>query len=115
MNAHLDDLSGFGFNIEAFGDRTFLVRAIPSLLKDKNWKSLLHEAVDTLTNNWVESFATTMACHSAIRAGQILNDIEMRELIKQLEQTVLPNSCPHGRPTMIHLTTSQIEKEFGRT
>jgi DNA mismatch repair protein MutL len=115
LNAHIDDLSGFGFNIEAFGDRTFLVRAIPSLLKDKNWKSLLQEAVDTLTNNWVESFATTMACHSAIRAGQILNDIEMRELIKQLEQTVLPNSCPHGRPTMIHLTTSQIEKEFGRT
>jgi DNA mismatch repair protein MutL len=114
LNAHLKDLADFGFNIETFGDKTFLLRAIPVILKDKNWNSLLQESLDTLSNNWSESFANTLACHSAIRAGQILSEAEMRELIHQLEQTTLPNSCPHGRPTMIQLTIHQIEKEFGR-
>jgi DNA mismatch repair protein MutL len=115
LNNHLQEFSAFGFNIEPFGDKTFILRAIPSLLRDKDWKSFLKEVLDTQTGNWIESLSITLACHTAIRAGQILSDIEMRELIKQLEQTTLPNSCPHGRPTMIHLTVQQIEKEFGRT
>lgn len=115
LSNHLDDLAGFGFSIEAFGESTFLLRAVPAILKDRDWNSLLQESLDTLSNNWSESFANTLACHSAIRAGQILSDAEMQELIKQLEHTLLPNSCPHGRPTMIHLTIRQIEKEFGRT
>jgi DNA mismatch repair protein MutL len=114
LNSHLDDLSAYGFDIEAFGDKTFILRAIPALLKDKDWKSFLKEALDTQSGNWQEKFSITLACHTAIRAGQILSDVEMRELVKQLEQTVLPNSCPHGRPTMIHLTIQQLEKEFGR-
>jgi DNA mismatch repair protein MutL len=114
LNRHLNDLAEFGFQIEAFGDRTFLVRAIPAILKDKDWKSFLEDSLDTLSDNWTESFSNSLACHSAIRAGQILNDEEMQALIKQLEQCLLPNSCPHGRTTMIHLTLHQIEKEFGR-
>jgi DNA mismatch repair protein MutL len=115
LSNHLEELAGFGFSIEVFGESTFLLRAVPAILRDRDWNSLLQEALDTLSNNWSESFANTLACHSAIRAGQILSDAEMQELIKQLEQTALPNSCPHGRPTMIHLTIRQIEKEFGRT
>ena len=56
-----------------------------------------------------------MACHSAVRAGQALTDDEMRELMRQLEQSAIPNTCPHGRPTMIHLSSGQLKKEFGRT
>jgi DNA mismatch repair protein MutL len=115
MNSHIDDLAAYGFKIEPFGERTFLLRAIPAVLKDRDWTSLLKEALDTSSSNWREDFAITMACHSAIREGQLLSDLEIRELIKQLEQTTLPNSCPHGRPTMIHLTIKQLEKEFGRT
>jgi DNA mismatch repair protein MutL len=114
LDAHLNDLSDFGFAIEAFGDKTFILRSVPAILKDKDWKSFLHQTLDTLTGSWIESFTITLACHSAIRAGQVLSDIEMRELIKQLEETILPNSCPHGRPTIIHLTIQQLEKEFGR-
>jgi DNA mismatch repair protein MutL len=63
---------------------------------------------------WEEKIAQSLACHGAIRAGQQLSNEEMRELIKQLEQTKQPRACPHGRPTMIHLSAYQLEKEFGR-
>ena len=54
------------------------------------------------------------ACHSAVRFGQTLGEDEMRELLRQLEQVELPNSCPHGRPTLICLTHEQLGKEFKR-
>jgi DNA mismatch repair protein MutL len=57
---------------------------------------------------------TTLACHSSIRAGQTLSLEEMRRLIAQLEQCQAPRTCPHGRPTMILLSTSQLERQFGR-
>jgi len=56
-----------------------------------------------------------MACHGAVRAKQSLSEPEMRELVRQLEQCATPHTCPHGRPTMIHLGLSQLKKEFGRT
>jgi DNA mismatch repair protein MutL len=59
--------------------------------------------------------AISIACHSAVRAGQVLNIDEMREMVRKLEQASLPHSCPHGRPTMIHLSLAQLEREFGRT
>jgi len=48
-----------------------------------------------------------------VRAGQVLTDDEMRELVRQLEQTNTPHTCPHGRPTMIHLSSGQLRREFG--
>jgi len=63
---------------------------------------------------WEERIARSLACHGAIKAGQQLSSEEMRELIMQLEQTKQPRSCPHGRPTMIHLSSERLEKEFGR-
>jgi DNA mismatch repair protein MutL len=115
LSSHLAELAEFGFDLEAFGERTFLVRAIPSILGGRDWPAALREALDTLTDNWKEHLSITLACHSAIRAGQVLSEAEMRELLKQLEQTRMPHSCPHGRPTMVQLTIPRIEKEFGRT
>jgi DNA mismatch repair protein MutL len=114
LSAHLGELSDLGFTVEAFGDRTFLVRAVPALLRDRDWSGMLRESLETSSGNWSENLAITLACHSAIRAGQILSDAEMREMVKQLEQVALPHSCPHGRPTMIQITIQRLEKEFGR-
>lgn len=61
-----------------------------------------------------EKIAISMACHSAVRAGQVLVEDEMREMVRQLEQVAMPHTCPHGRPTMIHLSLGQLEREFGR-
>jgi len=118
LKSRHEDLAEFGFSIEPFGDRTYIVRAMPRLLHNKDWMGMLRQLLDSSTGddraNWVENTAVSLACHSAIRAGQTLTDDEMRELVRQLEQTALPNTCPHGRPTLIHLSSRQLEREFGR-
>jgi DNA mismatch repair protein MutL len=119
LRSHYQVLAEFGFAIEPFGDRTFLVRAVPALIYDKDWAGMLRELLDSLSEggrgDWAEGVAASMACHSAVRAGQTLTDVEMRELIRQLEQAAAPHTCPHGRPTMIHLSSEQLKREFGRT
>ena len=119
LKSHHEKLTEFGFSIEPFGDRTYLVQAVPALLHRKDWAAVLRELWDSPSgedkDNWVEKIATSIACHSAVRAGQVLSDDEMRELIRELEQVAIPNTCPHGRPTMIHLGAGQLEREFGRS
>jgi len=119
LEANKEILTQFGFTIEPFGNRSHLIRAVPALMTKAN----VAEAVSTLLDNlaskdnpapWEEKITESLACHSAIRGGQQLSDEEMRELIRQLEQTNQPRTCPHGRPTMIHLSSHQLEREFGR-
>jgi DNA mismatch repair protein MutL len=61
-----------------------------------------------------EKIVASIACHGAIKAGQTLTEDEMRMLVRQLEQTTNPHTCPHGRPTVIKLSAAQLEREFGR-
>jgi len=56
----------------------------------------------------------TVACHAAVGAGKTLAMDEMRELLGLLERCDLPRTCPHGRPTMIHLSSEALEREFRR-
>jgi len=113
------DLSQFGFAIEPFGDRSYLVRSVPAMLNGKDWSATLRELLDMVGaekgSDWREQLGISFACHGAIKAGQILTDQEMRELLRQLEKTSTPNTCPHGRPTIIRLTNAQLEREFRRT
>ena len=112
-----DQLQDFGFTIEPFGARTYLVRVIPAVLKDVDWLEALREILDSprdKTTNVEDNILKSLACHSAVRAGKKLSDDEMRELVRQLERVNLPQTCPHGRPTILHLTIGQLEKEFGR-
>jgi DNA mismatch repair protein MutL len=118
LKSHREALAEFGFSIEPFGDRTYLVRAVPARLHDRDWAAVMRELLDSLTggdeSRWAESIAMSIACHSAVRARQPLTDDEMRELLRQLEQVAMPHTCPHGRPTMIHLNSGQLRKDFGR-
>jgi DNA mismatch repair protein MutL len=119
LKASKEFLTEFGFAIEPFGNRSYLIRAIPALVARANIIEIISALLDSLAskespNPWEEKIAQSLACHGAIRAGQQLSNEEMRELIKQLEQTKQPRTCPHGRPTMIHLNSHQLEKEFGR-
>jgi len=118
LKTHYENLVEFGFSIEPFGDRTYLIRAMPVLLHDKDWMGMLRELLDSLSGgdkiDWREEVAISMACHGAVKAGQALTDDEMRELVRQLEQASSPHTCPHGRPTMIRLGAGQLRKEFGR-
>jgi DNA mismatch repair protein MutL len=119
LRANKEFLAEFGFTIEPFGNRSYVIRAIPALMARANIIEIISALLDNLAskdsqNPWEERIAQSLACHGAIRAGQQLSNEEMRELIKQLEQTKQPRACPHGRPTMIHLSSHQLEKEFGR-
>jgi len=112
-------LAELGFGIEPFGNRSYLIRTIPALMGTANVIEIISALLDDLRSKeglipWEEKIAESLACHGAIRAGQQLSNEEMRELVKQLEQTRQPRTCPHGRPTMIHLSSHQLEKEFGR-
>lgn len=113
-------LAEMGFGIEPFGERVYLLRAIPSVLQGSDAIQAILEIVDLLAEekaapvNWQESLCITLACHGAVRAGQSLTLEEMRQLVAQLEQTDLPRTCPHGRPTLLHISQAQLEREFGR-
>jgi DNA mismatch repair protein MutL len=118
LKSHYQDLADFGFSMEPFGTRTYLVRAVPRWLNSADWAGALRELLDSGEDkgDWVEKVAIAIACHSgAVRAGQMLSHDEMRELVRQLERAALPHTCPHGRPTVIQLSSGQLRREFGRS
>jgi len=119
MARHLEEINRFGFNIEPFGDRSFLVRAVPSLLYGRDWNAVLNELLEMTEEGGTEMVRqrlnALLACHGAIRAGQALSRAEMTDLLAQLSRTRWPLQCPHGRPTIISLDWRQLEKDFHRT
>ncbi len=119
LHPHLPFLSRYGFSLEPFGERSYLIRSMPLPLTSKAPAQALREFLDATLgegagNNQQEKLIITLACHSAVRAGDPLSQQEMESLVRQLEETVHPNNCPHGRPTMIHLSSGQLERQFGR-
>ncbi|MCB9147767.1 MAG: DNA mismatch repair endonuclease MutL [Caldilineaceae bacterium] len=118
---HLGELNQVGFEIEPFGGDTFLVRAIPAVLSGQDPQQALQDIVTALgqrrnlVGETLEARLVKMVCkRAAIKAGQLLSDIEMQELVRQLEECHSPRTCPHGRPTMIQLSANELEKAFGR-
>ncbi|MCY4367379.1 MAG: DNA mismatch repair endonuclease MutL [Chloroflexi bacterium] len=116
---HSSFLTGYGFDVEEFGGSGYLVRAVPSILVTQDPGKSLVDLLDMVALEGViqdrkDTVAATLACHSAIRAGQSMTEAEMRALLEQLEVTDNPHTCPHGRPTVIHFSSYHMEREFGR-
>ncbi len=114
-------LGEVGFDLELVpGHRhTLLVKAVPAMYADRVSVEGLLEMIDELLvgsppDRWRDQLVITLACHSAVRAGMTLGAEEMRALVKQLEACTFPRLCAHGRPTMLHLSALQLEREFGR-
>ncbi len=121
LQGHADELRIWGFEVEPFGEGTLRVRSVPNGLREAQIGPALLELADQLEEaggstpeEWRERALTTIACHSAIRAGQSLAHEEMRQLLQQLERCAFPRTCPHGRPTALLLSQSQLERQFGR-
>jgi DNA mismatch repair protein MutL len=113
-------IARLGFQVEGFGGRTYILRGVPALLPNGDPGQSFEEVLDLMADgggfeSWEERAAYSIACHGAIRAGKKLNHEEMTELTRLLEQCQQPHTCPHGRPTMIHLSSARLEREFGRT
>ena len=119
VHDHADVLAQYGWLLEPFGDRSCLLRGVPAVLSRRDpAKAFLDmlEAAATAAEfaTWEDRIAATVACHGSVRAGQSLTREEMVEMVRLLERTQQPHTCPHGRPTMLHLSANNLEREFGR-
>lgn len=119
---HLETMGQLGFDIESFGGSTILVRALPTIVAEdepgqvlQDLAAALQQGDDPLGLSVEEAVARQVCKRAAVKAGQVLEHSEMRELIRSLEACQNPRTCPHGRPTMIHLTVEQLAREFGRS
>jgi DNA mismatch repair protein MutL len=121
-NDNVEIFDKYGMQIEGFGKNTVLIRTLPSVLgsqlDQKMFSDLISEirkskktkSIDELK----ERMVITMACRAAEKAGDCLEMSEMQQLIKDLENCRQPYTCPHGRPTMIDYTITELEKSFNR-
>jgi len=118
----IPNLTDLGLEIAPFGGDTFVVKAVPLLLKNKEIKPLVVEIVEKTAQVGFSSGMETvldqclelMACHGAIRANQKLSDKEIEKLLHQLDTCDQPSNCPHGRPTWIRWSVKDLEKLFKR-
>ncbi|HEX7973752.1 MAG TPA: DNA mismatch repair endonuclease MutL [Anaerolineales bacterium] len=121
LAGQLPILAHIGFQVEPFGPNTFLVRAIPALLAGSDPAAALRALVEDFEEDEtplqaeVEARIIARVCkRAAVKAGQSLSPEEQRALLLDLEMCQSPRTCPHGRPTMIHLSVDLLERQFGR-
>ena len=122
LEEQLDVLKGLGFEIENFGPNTFSLRAIPAILAGGDPAEAIYAVVNSFEEDEtplmaeIQDLVAARVCkRMAIKAGQILSPEEQKNLILNLETCQVPRTCPHGRPTMIHLSAMMLERQFGRT
>jgi DNA mismatch repair protein MutL len=121
LEGQLPALEHFGFDVEEFGGNSFQVRAIPALFAGADPASALRALVEDFEEdeaplqNEIEAKLAGRVCKRlAVKAGQTLSPDEQRALLNNLEACESPRTCPHGRPTMIHLSVDMLERQFGR-
>ncbi|NLL43112.1 MAG: DNA mismatch repair endonuclease MutL [Firmicutes bacterium] len=112
-------LAEFGLELEPFGNNSFLLRGVPTSLAHSggNWKEEILEIAATAkkTTTQKEEALITLACKGAVKAGQYLDEREIRALLDGLAETENPFTCPHGRPIIIRLENQELLRRFGRT
>ncbi len=119
---HLELIEQQGFSLQHLGDLTWQINALPLPLTaphcpgpEHALQRLLDEfAAEQIVSSPHQAVAATIACHSATRAGDVLSVDEMQAIIEQLAETPEPHRCPHGRPTIVQITTLRLEQEFRR-
>jgi DNA mismatch repair protein MutL len=121
LTEQLDTLQHVGFDVEAFGPNTFTVRAIPALIVGGDPEAALNVVVEDFEDDETplaaanEARITARICkRMAVKGGQLLSVEEQQALLRSLEACQSPRTCPHGRPTMIHLSADLLERQFGR-
>jgi DNA mismatch repair protein MutL len=121
LDEQLPLIDKLGFQVEKFGRGTYLVRAIPSLLTGLDPAAALRVLVEdfeedeTPLGEEIEARIIARVCkRAAVKAGQVLSSDEQAVLLRDLENCESPRTCPHGRPTMIHLSVDLLERQFGR-
>jgi len=121
LTEQLPVLARLGFDVELFGTNTFRVRALPMLLMNSDPVAAVRVAVEDFEEDETplqaeqEARLIARVCkRAAVKAGQTLTSEEQIALLRDLEACQSPRTCPHGRPTMIHLSVDLLERQFGR-
>ena len=115
----LDDLRRMGYDIEDFGERTFIIRGIPPYMEAGEAEGFAAGYAQAAgeaggTNRTVIDKLIMKSCKSAVKANDKLSELEINDLMNKLAQCENPYSCPHGRPTFIRITSYDIERSFRR-
>lgn len=118
----LDLFKEIGIDIEAFGDSSFRVSSIPTFIKEVDTVEYLNEIIEqVINNNKIDLIdlrikaISTLACKASLKANRVLSLMEMQVLLNDLLKCENPYTCPHGRPTTIIYSTSELDKLFKRT
>jgi DNA mismatch repair protein MutL len=121
VESHGEELRRVGFEVDGFGGRTVVVHAVPSPHPRFDAEACFREMVADLArgrfggwSNRLQRFAATYACRAAVKAGERLDEREMRELLLRLFATDLPPHDVHGRATIVQLPREELERRFGR-
>ena len=121
LEENMSVLTKLGFQIEEFGPSAFRVTAMPTIFEKGSPAAAIAAVVEDIENDETpmvgltsERVASYVCKRMAVKGGQTLTTEEQRALLRDLEQCRSPRTCPHGRPTMIHLSIDMLEKQFGR-
>jgi DNA mismatch repair protein MutL len=124
LDAHAEALRELGYDVEAFGGGATRLRAVPAILGTRDPGPALErvlrdlkerEAADWAVAGTRDRLAATLACHSAVRAGQTLGTEQMAAIVRDVFRTAHPTLCPHGRPTVVRVPREELSRWFGRT
>ena len=121
LEANLDAIRSVGFDIDEFGDRSYKISAVPAIVDgidfDKFFAMFLAEKLNKskITEaELVKDNLMQMACKSAVKGGDDLSKGEIEHLLKEMNDGNVVLFCPHGRPVVVRITKSEIEKWFKR-
>jgi DNA mismatch repair protein MutL len=121
LQENLPGMQKFGFFVEEFGTHTFRVTAIPALFAGKDPRAAMRSVVEDfeedetpLQGMVMEKMIARICKRMAVKGGTVLSNEEQQALLRDLETCEAPRTCPHGRPTMIHLSVDLLERQFGR-
>jgi len=117
----METFASLGFEVEPFGDRTFMIRGIPTMLTGANIQRFFQDLLDQVMEHGSSSPSSLkaediirMACKKAVKAHDPLSEKEIVALLNQMQNSKIPMTCPHGRPIMIAMTQYEMEKLFKR-
>ena len=118
----IGEIRAMGFDVEAFGPMTLLLKGAPAVFGPEGGAKLLADMIESMGDSGFrgggeaafENWLKQLACHGSVRVGRVLELAEIHSLLADLDRTEFKTNCPHGRPVHIHFGRGQIERMFRR-